>query len=32
MLDVVEDHFTFKCLSLRVALDLLNQVVNVDAM
>ena len=29
MLDVVEDHFE---LSLRVILDLLNQVVNVDAM
>ena len=30
MLDVVEDHF--ECFSLRVILDLLNQVVNVNAM
>ena len=30
MLDVVEDHF--EVLSLRVILDLLNQVVNVNAM
>ena len=30
MVDVVEDHF--EVLSLRVVLDLLNQVLNVDAM
>ena len=31
MLDVFEDHFV-KCLSLRVVLDLLNQIFDVDAM